>query len=96
MSRLNRKLRESINSYLAEVGAVTVPKGWHSTVSLARHLDLSSRSVTILLGRMIQAGDVEIRKFRVQSGQVLRPIPHYKFSPRAAKALGLDKPDKTS
>ena len=91
MSRLSPKLRDSINAYLAEVGCVTVPKGWYTSSGLTKHLDLSQRAVTIIVNRMTKAGDVEIRKFRVLAGQVLRPVPHYRFSPRAAKALGLDK-----
>ncbi len=95
MRRLDPRLRDSINAYLADVGAVKPPKGWHTTMQLTEHLDLSQRSVTILIGRMAAAGDVVVRKFRVQTGQVLRPIPHYFFKPRAAKALGLDKLRKT-
>lgn len=91
MSRLNPKLRESIAAYIAEISVKAPPRGWLTTHDLERHLDLSQRSVSLIIARMVDASDVEVRKFRIKTGQVVRPVPHYKFTPRALKALGLDK-----
>ena len=95
MKRMSPALRASINAYISQHITEPVPKGWHSSKYLQRHLNLSPRMVLILLSRMTEAGDVEIRKFRTTAGQTIRPVPHYRFKQRAAKALGLDKRPKT-
>lgn len=96
MKRLSPELRASINAYISEHVSEKVPSGWHSSRDLQRHLNLSPRMTNIIVNRIIEAGDAEVRKFRTVAGQMIRPVPHYHFKPRAAKALGLDKRRKAT
>ena len=96
MKRLSPQLRESINAYISAHVTEKVPPGWYTTRELQRHLNISPRMVGFILARISDTGDVEVRKFRTTAGQMVRPVPHYHFKPRAAKALGLDKLRKTT
>lgn len=91
MKRLSPALRQSINAYISEHVSEKAPKGWYTAKALQKHLNLSQRTVCIILNRIGESGDVIIKKYRTTAGQVIRPVPHYFFKPRAAKALGLDK-----
>ena len=95
MRRISRELRESIAAYLEATDCENVPPCWLTTKQLERHTGYSQRGVSLILGKIIAAGDAEVRKFKVKAGQVIRPVPHYKFTPRAIAALGLDKRRKT-
>lgn len=95
MRRISRELRASIAAYLSATDTEKVPPGWHTSKAIEKHTGYSQRGTNLILLKMLAAGDVEVRKFKILTGQVIRPVPHYRFNQRAAKALGLDKRPKT-
>lgn len=91
MRRISASLRASIATYLSETNAESAPKGWYTARQIEKHTGYSQRGTNLLIIKMVTAGDVEIRKYKIRTGQVIRPVPHYRFNQRALKALGLDK-----
>ena len=91
MRRISRELRASIAAYLSATDTEKVPPGWHTCKAIEKLTGYSQRGANMIVLKMLEAGDVEVRKFKIRTGQVIRPVPHYRFNPRAAKALGLDK-----
>lgn len=56
-----------------------VPPGWHTCREIAATLGKALPTVGALLGRAVAEGRAERKTFRITSGQVTRPIPHYKL-----------------
>jgi hypothetical protein len=55
----------------------TVPPGWLTAKALAAKLGKALPTVSTLLTRAVAEGRAERQMFRIQSGQVTRPVPHY-------------------
>ncbi len=56
-----------------------VPPGWHTTKELSAMLGKAGPTIGSMLTRAISEGRCERKSFRVVSGQVTRPIPHYRL-----------------
>lgn len=56
-----------------------VPEGWHTARELAEKLGKANCTITCLLSRAVRKGTAERKMFRICSGQVTRPIPHYRL-----------------
>jgi hypothetical protein len=56
-----------------------VPPGWHTAKELSAMLGKAGPTIGTLLSRAIAQGKCERRDFRIISGQVTRPIPHYRL-----------------
>lgn len=56
-----------------------VPPGWHTAKELSAMLGKAGPTIGTLLSRAIAQGKCERKDFRVVSGQVTRPIPHYRL-----------------
>lgn len=56
-----------------------VPPGWHTARELRKRLGKSESRILELLRAAIDAGKCERKEFRVPSGGVTRPVPHYKL-----------------
>jgi len=95
MRRIPSTLRASIAAYLPATDTEKVPPGWHTSKAIEKLTGYSQRGTNLILRKMLSIGDAEVRKFKILTGQVIRPVPHYRFNQRAAKALGLDKRPKT-
>ena len=89
-----RELAESVSRFLASFEADKVPREWTTLINLAPLLGVSDRQVYNIASRFIKAGQAERRMYRVKAGCYIRPVPHYRFTPQAAKALGLTKPKR--
>ena len=57
----------------------TVPPGWHTAKELSAMLGKAGPTIGSMLTRAIAEGRCERKDFRVVSGQVTRPIPHYRL-----------------
>jgi len=57
----------------------TVPPGWLTAKELAAKLGKALPTVSTLLTRAVAEGRAERQMFRIQSGQVTRPVPHYRL-----------------
>jgi hypothetical protein len=55
-----------------------VPPGWFTTKQLADKLNRTRPTMARLLADAVAAGRCEVQKFRVTTGAVTRPVPHYK------------------
>lgn len=56
-----------------------VPPGWHTAKQIAAELGKATPTVGALLCRAVAEGRAERQSFRIRSGQVTRPIPHYRL-----------------
>ena len=57
-----------------------VPPGWHTARELRKRLGKSESRLRELLQSAIERGACQRKEFRVLSGQVVRPVPHYKLA----------------
>jgi hypothetical protein len=57
----------------------TVPPGWFTTKQLAAKLGKPRPTMARLLAEAVAAGRCEVQRFRVTTGTVTRPTPHYKL-----------------
>jgi hypothetical protein len=56
----------------------TVPPGWFTTRQIASKLGKTRPTMARLLADAVAAGRCEVQKFRMTTGAVTRPVPHYK------------------
>jgi hypothetical protein len=56
-----------------------VPPGWLTTKQLCKKLGKAGPTMGALLCRAVAEGRCEKKLFRIQSGQVNRPVPHYRL-----------------
>jgi response regulator of citrate/malate metabolism len=55
-----------------------VPPGWFTTKTLADKLGKTRVTMARLLADAVTAGRCEVKRFRITTGAVTRPVPHYK------------------
>jgi hypothetical protein len=91
-SQTARDLAESVSRFLASFEADKVPPGWYTTLTMAPLLGIKDRQAYNIAARFVAAGQAEKKNFRIKVGCYIRPVPHYRFTTAAAKALGLTKP----
>jgi hypothetical protein len=56
-----------------------VPRGWMTSRQLAKKLNKGESTMNHLLVRAVAEGRAERQSFRIVSGQVTRPVPHYRL-----------------
>jgi hypothetical protein len=57
-----------------------VPEGWYTIKQLQALWDMSSAER--LVRRAVAEGMAEMKKFRIDVGAFVKPVPHYKFHAR--------------
>jgi hypothetical protein len=57
----------------------TVPPNWHTARELATKLGKAGSTIGTLLARAVREGRAERKDFRIQTGAMVRPVPHYKI-----------------
>jgi response regulator of citrate/malate metabolism len=55
-----------------------VPPGWFTTKTLADQLGKTRPTMTRLLADAVANGRCEVQRFRITTGSVTRPVPHYR------------------
>lgn len=63
----------------AEVVTDQIPPGWHTSSELAAKLGKPISTMGKLLLAAVRAGKCETKKFRIDCGAFVRPVPHYKL-----------------
>jgi response regulator of citrate/malate metabolism len=56
-----------------------VPPGWMTARELAKKLGKADSTMGKLLNRAVVEGRAAKQSFRITSGQVTRPVPHYRL-----------------
>jgi hypothetical protein len=56
-----------------------IPPGWFTTKQLADKLGRPRPTMGRLLAEAVAAGRCEVQRFRVTTGSVTRPVPHYRL-----------------
>jgi hypothetical protein len=56
-----------------------VPPGWLTLKQISQKLNKAARTTSALLSRAVSEGRAERQDFRITSGQVTRPVPHYRL-----------------
>lgn len=64
----------------AAVVTEEVPEGWYTTRQLSQKLGKALPTMGAQLNRAVAEGRCERKLFRITSGSVTRPIPHYKLT----------------
>lgn len=62
-----------------EVVADEVPPGWHTAKQIAAATGKAHSTTGAQLCRAVSEGRCERKLFRVQTGDMVRPVPHYKL-----------------
>jgi len=74
ISKLNK-----LQSMLSKWSVDTPLKGFYTCRQLAKKWDINERTTSIRIRNFLDAGIMETAKFKVKSGMVIRPIPHYRI-----------------
>lgn len=56
-----------------------VPAGWMTTNQIAVEINLSREQASRKIRERVAAGKCEVRSFRITTGGVTRPVPHYRL-----------------
>lgn len=56
-----------------------VPEGWYTVHQLSKSLGKAHSSIGHSISRAVKEGRAERKLFRIQTGSVTRPVPHYKL-----------------
>ena len=56
-----------------------VPPGWHTLRQIAANLGKAESTISTQLGRAVREGRAETQSFRITTGKVVRPVPHYRL-----------------
>lgn len=61
-------------------GVVTdeVPPGWLTLRQIAAKMGKAESTMGAQIGRAVANGACERREFRIRTGSVIRPVPHYR------------------
>ena len=56
-----------------------VPAGWHTLRHIAAKLGKAESTIGAHLSRVVREGKAEVKSFRILTGKVVRPVPHYRL-----------------
>jgi hypothetical protein len=56
-----------------------VPDGWLTTMQICEQLNQSRSYVARRLGERMKDGSCEMKTFRIRTGSIVRPVPHYRI-----------------
>ena len=60
-------------------GVVRPPKGYFTRADLAKAWQISEQQANRKLKKYVESKLIEVKYFKVRSGMVIRPIPHYRI-----------------
>lgn len=60
-------------------GVVKPPKGFFTRADLANAWQISEQQANRKLKKYVESELIEVKYFKVRSGMVIRPIPHYRI-----------------
>lgn len=68
------KLERMFNKYAVE----KPERDFYTSRQLCKMWNIDERTASTRIKRCTEAGLIEMKKFKVKSGMVIRPIPHYR------------------
>lgn len=75
---MNKSKLQKLESMLKEKSVETPDKGFYTARQLGKIWDIDERTASTRIKRCTEAGLIEVKNFKVKSGMVTRPIPHYR------------------
>lgn len=75
---MNKTKLQKLESMLKEKSVETPEKGFYTARQLGKIWDIDERTASTRIKRCTEAGLIEVKNFKVKSGMVTRPIPHYR------------------
>jgi len=76
---MNSKKLQKLESLFQKKTAETPEKGFFTRAELAKAWKISEQHGNRKIKKYIDSGLIEMKYFRVTSGMVTRPIPHYRI-----------------
>ena len=76
---MNAKNLKALEDIFQNRGIETPPKGFFTRANLAQAWKISEQQANRKLKKYVASGLMETKEYRVKSGQVTRPIPHYRI-----------------
>jgi len=73
LAEIQRRLKEDTD---------TVPEGWYTVRQLESIWGKANATTSKLAKAAVDQGLAEMRKFRVDTGAFVKPVPHYRFHAR--------------
>ena len=70
-----KKLQMLVNKWQVE----TPDKDFYTARQLGKMWNINERTASTRIQRCIEAGLIEVKNFKIKSGMVTRPIPHYRI-----------------
>lgn len=75
---MNKTKLQKLENMLKEKSVETPEKGFYTARQLGKIWDIDERTASTRIKRCTEAGLIEVKNFKVKSGMVTRPIPHYR------------------
>ena len=67
-----------LQSMLSKWSVETPDKGFYTCRQLSKEWKVSERTASIRIRKCTDAGIMVCKNFKVKTGMVIRPVPHYK------------------
>ena len=74
----NSKLKK-LDAMLNKWSVETPDKGFYTCRQLAKEWGVNERTASIRIRNFIEVGIMVCKNFKVKTGMVTRPVPHYKI-----------------
>lgn len=75
---MNKTKLEKLERMLHNKSIEKPEKDFYTARQLCKMWNVDERTASTRIKRCIEAGLIEIKNFKVKSGMVTRPIPHYR------------------
>ncbi len=76
-------MKKEINKLIAALTQTNeppkVPEGWYTIKQIAQEMGKSESHVTHILQKARKQGTCETKSFKARTGNIVRPIPHYRL-----------------
>ena len=76
---MNAKKLRALEDIFLNKGVVKPPKGFFTRSEIAKAWKVTEQTANRKLKKFVASSLMEVKYFKVRSGQVVRPVPHYKI-----------------
>lgn len=75
---MNKSKLEKLERMFIKHATEKPEHGFYTARELSKMWDINERTALTRIKRCTEAGLIEVKNFRVKSGMIIRPIPHYR------------------